>query len=59
MLGHFFDRKNSRKQIEALYKNIILFTYRKHFRIPLESINKKSGKPIMLSSDFGWGCMIR
>lgn len=59
ILGHEFYMKNWVKDVEEIFKNIILFTYRKHFKVPLETVSKKSGKPKKLVSDFGWGCMIR
>jgi hypothetical protein len=59
MCGHKFQKSKCKEEVQKVFKNIILFTYRKDFVSPLESINKKSGKPKMLSSDFGWGCMIR
>lgn len=59
MGGHIFNNSKCKEEIENIFKNIILFTYRKDFSIPLKSIDKKTGKVKNLESDFGWGCMIR
>lgn len=57
--GNRFSKNNWKDELYELFNNIILFTYRKDFINPLESVNKKTGKPKKLNSDFGWGCMIR
>lgn len=59
MWGHYFNLPKCQPEVEKVFKNIILFTYRKAFSNPLESIDKKTGKPINFNTDFGWGCMIR
>lgn len=57
--GICFGNNRCREEVETIFKNIILFTYRKDFLEPLPSVSKKTGKPRQLKSDFGWGCMIR
>ena len=57
--GNKFNKNNCKEELNEIFRNIILFTYRKDFSSPLESVNKKTGKPKKLNSDFGWGWMIR
>jgi len=59
MWNHVFTDPTWKDGISEVFRNIILFTYRKDFAEPLDSISKKSGRPKKLNSDFGWGCMIR
>jgi hypothetical protein len=59
MCGHYFNLPKCNINVENVFKNIILFTYRKAFSSPLETINRSNGKPLNLSTDLGWGCMIR
>ena len=55
MCGHVFKKAKCREEVEDVFRNIILFTYRKDFINPLETVSKKTGRPKQLKSDFGWG----
>lgn len=50
MCGHIFRASKCREEVEDVFRNIILFTYRKDFKSPLESISKKVGETKLQNS---------